>query len=103
MNSADFYQQKDIAEMDISGTFEAMSQTTLLPSVLLNFWSLTLGKPAAMSSEHSQAGPMRKYTWQDTGPPANESQCECAILEADAAASGLQMTSATVNILIATP
>ena len=25
MNSADFYQQKDTAEVDLSGTFEAMS------------------------------------------------------------------------------
>lgn len=53
MNTADFYQQKDIAEMDIRGTFEAMSQTTLA-FCLAHPWSLTLGKPAAMSSEHSR-------------------------------------------------
>lgn len=99
MNSADFYQQKDIAEMDISGTFEAMSQTTLA-FCLAHPWSLTLGKPAAMSSEHS-AGAYEKYTWQDTEPSRQRGQGECATLEADdAAGSGLQMTVASVNILV---
>lgn len=101
LNNAELCKQKDPAEMT-KWHFWVQVHKKYCDFHLAHSWTTYSGGSQLAGHQDTAAGLWEGTHGKELKLPANNSQCGCTILEADATAASLQMPAASVDILIAT-